>query len=82
VCLVLPRELCVHWQDIGHKVEAVLRVNFVTSYPVPQSTRRNGVFIDFRASDASSAYSESRRETGEASFVLSVEITKAMHAVR
>jgi hypothetical protein len=62
--------------------EAVLCVNFVTSYPVPWSTRRTGVFTDFRASDASSAYSASRRETGEASFVLRVENTKAMHAVR
>jgi hypothetical protein len=84
VCLVRPRrELCVRLQAIGHKdEEAVLCANFVTSYPVPRSTRRTGVFIDFRASDASSAYSASRRETGEASFVLRVEITKAMHAVR
>jgi hypothetical protein len=35
--------------------EAVLCVNFATSYPVPRYTRRTGVFIDFRASDASSA---------------------------
>jgi hypothetical protein len=57
VCLVRPRrELCVRWNSIGHKdEEAVLCVNFVTSYPVPWSTRRTGVFIDFRASDASSA---------------------------
>jgi hypothetical protein len=84
VCLVRPRrELCVRWQAIGHKdEEAVLCANCVPSYPVPRSTRRTGVFIDFRASDASSAYSASRRETGEASFVLRVEITKAMHAVR
>jgi hypothetical protein len=84
VCLVRPRrELCVHWQAIGHKDgEAVLCVNCVTSYPVPRSTRRTEMFIDFRASDASSAYSASRRETGEASFVLKVEITKEMQAVR
>jgi hypothetical protein len=83
VCLVRQRrELCVRWQDIGHKdEEAVLCANSVTSYPVPQSTRRTGVFIDFRASDAT-AYSASRRETGEASFVLRVELTKAMYAVR
>jgi hypothetical protein len=62
--------------------EAVLCSNCVTSYPVPRFTRRTGVFTDFRASDASSAYSASRRETGKASFVLRVEITKAMHAVR
>jgi hypothetical protein len=67
----------------GHKdEEAVLFVYCDTSNPVPRSTRRTGVFIDFRASEASSAYSASRRETGEASFVLSVEITKAMQAVR
>jgi hypothetical protein len=48
----------------------------------PGPRRRTGVFIDFRASDASSAYSASRGETGEASFVLRVEITKGMHAVR
>jgi hypothetical protein len=84
VCQVQPRrELRVRWQSIGHKdEEAVLCANCVTSYPLPRSTRRTGVFIDFRASDASSAYSASRRETGEASFVLRVEITKAMHAVR
>jgi hypothetical protein len=84
VCLVRPRgELCVRWKAIGLKdEEAVLCANCVTSYPVPRSTRRTGVFIDFRASDASSAYSASRRETVEASFVLRVEITKAMHAVR
>jgi hypothetical protein len=62
--------------------EAVLCANCVTSYPVLRSPRRTGVFIDFRASDASSAYSASRRETGEASFVLRVELTKAMYAVR
>jgi hypothetical protein len=79
VCLVRTRrKLCVRWQAIGHKDEEAC----VTSYPVPRSTRRTRVFIDFRASDASSAYSASRRETGEASFVLRVEITKAMHAVR
>jgi hypothetical protein len=84
VCLVRTRrELCVRWQAIGQKdEEAVLCANCVTSYPVPRSTRRTGVFIDFRESDASSAYSASRRETGEASFVLRVELTKAMHAVR
>jgi hypothetical protein len=83
VCLVRPRrELCVRWQAIEHKdEEAVLCANCVTSYPVPRFKRRTGVFIDFRASDASSAYSASRRETGEASFVLRVEITTAMHAV-
>jgi hypothetical protein len=68
---------------MGHKdEEAVLYANCVTSYPVPRSTRRAGVFIDFRASDASSAYSASSRETGEAGFVLRFELTKAMHAVR
>jgi hypothetical protein len=84
VCLVRPRrELCVRWQAIGHKdEEAVLCANCVPSYPVPRFTRRTGVFIDFRANDASSAYSASRRETGEASFVLRVDITEAMHAVR
>jgi hypothetical protein len=90
MCLVRPRrELCLLWQAIGHKDEEsvlyvifFLCVNFVTSYPVPRSTRRTGVFIDFQASDASSAYSASRRETGEISFVLRVEVTKAMHAVR
>jgi hypothetical protein len=84
VCLVRPRRvLCLRWQAIGHNdEEAVLCANCVTSYPVPRSTRRTGVFIDFRASDASSAYSTSRRETGEASFLLRVEISKAMHAVR
>jgi hypothetical protein len=47
VCLVRPRrELCVRWQSIGHKdEEAVLCVNGVTSYPVPRSTRRTGVFL-------------------------------------
>jgi hypothetical protein len=68
---------------MGHKdEEAVLYANCVTSYSVPRSTRRAGVFIDFRASDASSAYSASSRETGEAGFVLRFELTKAMHAVR
>jgi hypothetical protein len=73
----------VHVGNIGHKdEEAVLCVNCDISSTVPRSTRRTGVFIDFRASDASSAYSAWRRETGEASFVLRVEISRAMHAVR
>jgi hypothetical protein len=84
VRLVRPRrKLRVLWQAMAHRDEkAVLCANCVTCYPVPRSTRPTGVFIDFRASDASSAYSASRRETGEAIFVLRVKITKAMHAVR
>jgi hypothetical protein len=63
VCLVRQRrELCVRWKAIGNKDEdAVLCVNFVTSYPVPRSTRRTGVFIDFR--QATPAKHTARRAT-------------------
>jgi hypothetical protein len=62
--------------------ESVLCVNCDTSHPVPGPRGGPERFIDFWASDASSAFSASRRETGEASSILRVECSGAMHNVK